>query len=61
MPDPNDDLADLVERNEPLDLKTEPEKDEVLKLVVKWKKEDKVEDLTSASSELKNTKNRFGG
>ena len=61
MPDPNDYLSDLVLRNEPLDLKTEPEKDEFLKLVVKWKKEDKVEDLTSASSELKKYKKQIRG
>ena len=59
MPDPNDYLSDLVERNEPLDLKTEQEKDEVLKIVVKWKKEDNVEDLTYASNELKKYGKQF--
>ena len=59
MPDLNDYLSDLVERNEPLDLKTEQEKDEVLKIVVKWKKEDNVEDLIYASNELKKYGNQF--
>ena len=59
IPDPNDYLSDLVEQNQPLDLKTEQEKDEVLKRVVKWKEENNVEDLTYASNELKKYRKQF--
>ena len=61
MPDPNEYLGDFVMGNEPLGPKAEHEKAEVLKIVVKWKKEYNVEDLTYASSELKKTENSFGG
>ena len=59
IPDPNDYLSDLVEQNQPLNLKTEQEKDEVLKRVVKWKEENNVEDLTYASNELKKYRKQF--
>ena len=46
MHDYRDYLSDLSEKLEPLNLAAEQAKDEVIKRVLKWKRENKIEDLS---------------
>ena len=59
MHDPKDCLNDVLERLEPLDLVQEQAKDEVIKEVLKWKKDSKIPDLKYASFALKNMQNKL--
>ena len=59
MLDPKDYLSDLVERTDHLSLKDEQQKDEVIKRVISWKTQERVEDLTYASFQLKKYGEQF--
>ena len=52
MRDPSDQLNDLLEKLNPLDLKKEQTKDEVIKRVVQWKLQNHIDDLQYASFAL---------
>ena len=57
--DPSDQLNDLLEKLNPLDLKVEQTKDEVIKSVVQWKLQNHFDDLQYASFALKKYKKLF--
>ena len=59
MRDPSDQLNDLLEKLNPLDLKVEQTKDEVIKSVVQWKLQNHIDDLQYASFALKKYKKQF--
>ena len=59
MHDPADSLTDVLDRLEPLDLVQEQAKDDSIKEVLKWKKENKISDLTYASFALKKYAKQF--
>ena len=59
MRDPSDQLNDLLEKLNPLDLKVEQAKDEVIKNVVQWKLQNHIDDLQYASFALKKYKKQF--
>ena len=58
MRDPSDQLNDLLEKLNPLDLKAEQKKDEVIKRVVQWKLQNNIDDLQYVSFAL-NKKDRL--
>ena len=53
MRDPSDQLNGLLENLNPLVLKAEQTKDEVIKRVVRWKLQNNIDDLQYASFALK--------
>ena len=59
MHEPADSLTDVLDRLEPLDLVQEQAKDDSIKEVLKWKKENKISDLTYASFALKKYAKQF--
>ena len=59
MRDPSDQLNDLLEKLNPLDLKVEQTKDEVIKRVVQWKLQNKIDEVQYASSALKKYKKQL--
>ena len=59
MRDPSDQRNDLLEKLNPLDLKVEQTKDEVIKSVVQWKLQNHIDDLRYASFALKKYKKQF--